>query len=256
MSHLPKNIQFVTLNYKPKDELIVIYLIERSHKGLSSVSTLLMGNFAVQCFASFQSFCSMIPSCEEQILLAVVGSDFQKEVVNKEVGDIQKRFKNALIVLISEADNQRVWMSSRLFLYPENDLENLVFQLKDLMPDSQRSLSDKKDYRSFLPSQELTAVGDCLFDLEGLRIYSAADTSEYLDLTVKESRILNLLIRSETAVVSREYMREIVWPDAVVSSRTIDSHISRLRKRLNDFGMSIDCQYGKGYQLSSSASFD
>ena len=234
----------------------MIYLIERSHKGLSSVSTLLMGNFAVRCFASFQSFFSMIPSGEEKILVVVVGSDFQEDIVQKEVDNIQKRFQNGLIVLISSPDTQRVWISSRLFLFPEDDMENLIYQLKDIMPDSQNTLATRNVHRSLLPSKDLTAVGDCLFDLQGLRMYSAADTNEYIDLTAKESRILNLLIQSQNAVVSREYMREMVWPDAVVSSRTIDSHISRLRKRLNEFGMSIDCQYGKGYQLSTSDRFD
>lgn len=234
----------------------MIYLIERPHKGLCSVSTLLMGNFALQCFASFQSFFSLIPPGENPMRVVIVGSDFKYDEMKGEVQKIQKTFKNALIVLISDHESKRVWVSSKLLVFPEAEVDQIMFQLDGLKTNTEKPLLNYNAQQFDRCSEGFVNIGDCLFDLEGLRLYSANDPSEYLDLTAKESRILNLLIRSANAVVSRDFMRETVWPDAAVSSRTIDSHISRLRKRLSDFGMSIDCQYGRGYQLSTDFRFE
>ena len=52
-------------------------------------------------------------------------------------------------------------------------------------------------------------------------------------LTPTEFRLLVALVRRRGAVVSREDLRREVWPDGTeVQSRVIDSHIARLRRKL------------------------
>lgn len=72
----------------------------------------------------------------------------------------------------------------------------------------------------------------------------------YLEiLTPKETRILRVLIDQKGQCVSRDVLKEKVWNGTVVSDRTIDSHISRLRKRLMVANLAIENIYGDGYVL-------
>ena len=54
-------------------------------------------------------------------------------------------------------------------------------------------------------------------------------------VTPTEFRLLVALVRRRGAVVSREDLRRDVWPDGTeVQSRVIDSHIARLRRKLEN----------------------
>lgn len=59
----------------------------------------------------------------------------------------------------------------------------------------------------------------------------------YIHLGPTEFRLLRMLMETPGKVFSREYLLKTVWGDNIyVESRTVDVHIRRLRKSLNDFG--------------------
>lgn len=59
----------------------------------------------------------------------------------------------------------------------------------------------------------------------------------YIHLGPTEFRLLRLLMETPGRVFSREYLLKTVWGDNIyVESRTVDVHIRRLRKSLNEFG--------------------
>lgn len=67
-------------------------------------------------------------------------------------------------------------------------------------------------------------------------------------LTKKEFEILSTMARSPGRVFSREDFLNKVWVDeAYVLERTVDVHITRLRKKLGDFGKHIVNRSGYGY---------
>ena len=67
-------------------------------------------------------------------------------------------------------------------------------------------------------------------------------------LTKKEFEVLVLLVSSPGKVFSREDILTSVWTDEVyVLDRTIDVNITRLRKKLGDFGKNIVTRLGYGY---------
>jgi len=69
-----------------------------------------------------------------------------------------------------------------------------------------------------------------------------------IELTRKEFEILALLLKSEGYILSREDILERVWDeDVVVSKRTIDVHITHLRKKLGSYGKYIKNKQGYGY---------
>lgn len=59
----------------------------------------------------------------------------------------------------------------------------------------------------------------------------------YIHLGPTEFRLLKMLMETPGKVFSREYLLKTVWGDNIyVESRTVDVHIRRLRKSLNQFG--------------------
>ena len=73
-----------------------------------------------------------------------------------------------------------------------------------------------------------------------------------VDLTRKEFDILSLLMDNTDRVYSREEILNRVWSyDVVVSLRTVDVHITRLRKKLGDHGKMISSRPGYGYYIDS-----
>lgn len=69
-----------------------------------------------------------------------------------------------------------------------------------------------------------------------------------VDLTKKELEMLLLLVSHPGRVYSREDILSAVWSDDVyVLDRTIDVNITRLRKKLGDFGQHIITRLGYGY---------
>jgi len=69
-----------------------------------------------------------------------------------------------------------------------------------------------------------------------------------VELTRKEYEILVMLLRSEGFIHTRDEIMERVWDDhTIVSKRTIDVHVTRLRKKLGSYGKYILNKPGYGY---------
>ncbi len=74
-----------------------------------------------------------------------------------------------------------------------------------------------------------------------------------IDLTKKEFEILALLLRSEGVIFSREEILNRVWDDrTIVTNRTTDVHITRLRKKLGAYGKYLRNKPGYGYSFEKS----
>ena len=72
-----------------------------------------------------------------------------------------------------------------------------------------------------------------------------------VDLTRKEFEILAMLFNSSDRFVSREDILSRIWgDDVIVSERTIDVHITRLRKKLGIYGKYLIGRSGYGYRLN------
>lgn len=71
-----------------------------------------------------------------------------------------------------------------------------------------------------------------------------------IELTVKESRVLAILAREINATVLREKLNEIWADEGVITGRSLDVFVSKLRKRFaNDPSIRIINVHGKGYRL-------
>lgn len=71
---------------------------------------------------------------------------------------------------------------------------------------------------------------------------------EEVKLTKKEFEILALLLQREGYIMSREDILKTIWEEqTIVTERTIDVHMARLRKKLGTFGKYISNIPGYGY---------
>lgn len=71
-------------------------------------------------------------------------------------------------------------------------------------------------------------------------------------LTKKEFEILCIMAKSPNRIFSREDILGRVWEDdGYVLERTVDVHITRLRKKLGEFGKHIANRSGYGYCLEA-----
>lgn len=80
----------------------------------------------------------------------------------------------------------------------------------------------------------------------------------YLHLSPTEFRLLRMLMKEPGKVFSREVLLKSIWGENIyVESRTVDVHIRRLRKSLNQYGPDfIRTVRANGYALDKNAQND
>jgi DNA-binding response OmpR family regulator len=97
--------------------------------------------------------------------------------------------------------------------------------------------------------------GRYAFDVRGARLQCGGQA---VTLTQKEFDLALLFFRNLGRPLSRATIHEAVWPkDAEFSSRTMDTHVSRVRSKLGlkpENGYRLSPVYSYGYQLEQLAS--
>lgn len=93
-------------------------------------------------------------------------------------------------------------------------------------------------------------IGDIMVDLDRQQAI-CTKTNDTLDLTGLEFRLLLHFSRNIDRVLSREQILDQVWGQKVaVQDRTVDTHVSHLRKKIKDHGFRIEPVQGLGYRSS------
>jgi two-component system, OmpR family, alkaline phosphatase synthesis response regulator PhoP len=77
---------------------------------------------------------------------------------------------------------------------------------------------------------------------------------ELIVLSVLEFNLLRYFVENFNRVLSREEILRAVWREAVVTDRTVDTHMTSLRKKLQNSSLAFATLYGAGYILKTRAS--
>ncbi|WP_050470574.1 response regulator transcription factor [Herbaspirillum chlorophenolicum] len=100
--------------------------------------------------------------------------------------------------------------------------------------------------------------GGFVFDLDRLRVSCLERPSLDAALTRKESELALLLLEHLGRPLSRAFIQERIWgTEPEVPTRTIDTHVSRVRSKLGlkpEHGYKLATVYGYGYQLERTGS--
>ncbi|MCI1479825.1 MAG: response regulator transcription factor [Eggerthellaceae bacterium] len=109
--------------------------------------------------------------------------------------------------------------------------------------------------RSEAPHDAIVSCGDITIDTDAHDVHV---NGVQVELTLKEFSLLQTLIENRGHVLSRAQLLKEVWDtDYVGETRTVDTHVQTLRKKLNDVekgaGDVIQTVRGVGYRARSDA---
>ncbi|MGA1978147.1 MAG: response regulator transcription factor [Bacteroidales bacterium] len=91
--------------------------------------------------------------------------------------------------------------------------------------------------------------GSIELDPEGKKLFIEGEPA---DLTKKEFEIISLLIRNPGKLYSREAILDLIWAkDVIVTSRTVDVNIARIRTKLGKYGVNLKNKTGYGYYFEN-----
>lgn len=85
-------------------------------------------------------------------------------------------------------------------------------------------------------------------DFQELKVFTPYK-KEGIELSANETKLMSLLLRNPGKCFTRSEILEKLWQGVYVSDRTIDSHISHLRKKIRETDVNIYSVYGAGYKL-------
>jgi DNA-binding response OmpR family regulator len=95
--------------------------------------------------------------------------------------------------------------------------------------------------------------GDIRISLASQRVFISGESGgdRLLDLTRLEYKLLVFFIRQPDRLLNREQIINSVWDGAIhITDRTVDTHISHLRKKLGASSCQISSVYGEGYRFT------
>lgn len=117
------------------------------------------------------------------------------------------------------------------------------FSLKEVLVRVKALL--KRSSREQHPEAKELVVDDLVLNLKKRKVKIG---KKEVELTRKEFGILALLLQSEGYILSRDEILDRVWDEqTIVTKRTIDVHVTRLRKKLGPYGEYIKNKQGYGY---------
>ncbi len=71
-----------------------------------------------------------------------------------------------------------------------------------------------------------------------------------IDLTATEFKLITLFADSPGRVFTRDILMDVIWGQEYYGiDRTVDTHVSRLRRKLGEFGKHIETVHGVGYRF-------
>ena len=89
--------------------------------------------------------------------------------------------------------------------------------------------------------------GNLLLDEED---HSISISGEQVDFTLTEFKLLHYFLKRRGRVQTRDNLLLGVWKfDADVETRTVDVHIRRVRKKIQNSSLEIETIRGVGYRL-------
>lgn len=100
-----------------------------------------------------------------------------------------------------------------------------------------------KDHRN---SRAQISLGNVAIDFHKVECYL---NSEKIVLTLIEFKILAYILKMYPQKYSKDELVDAIWGNEIVSSNTINTHLSNLRTKLADWSFEIDHIRGKGFHL-------
>ena len=179
--------------------------------------------------------------------------------------DMLRLVNEAVVQMIVVVSGRRKDLSLADSLSIENDINALRDQLRGEtvmgVDDHQYSyalgtlfndiIADCEKIGDYVMNIVEARLGKHLLSYHGLQLNLDKKTTtvdgDAVSLTSTEFTLLHLLLANRGKVLSRQYLMETVWTGVVVTDRTVDVNITRLRKKLGTYAQNIVSRTGFGY---------
>ena len=235
--------------YNMENCLGIIWVVEKSDLKKKTLSPQLIGNFPVRCIASVDSFAKIIKMNRGSVPKVVIFNQTGLQHLVPKIERIVEEYCPDIVrVYVTDAygkvprlgDSTQDHGQTLVFTY-ENDLEEIelnreISKLLLLRPTKSPEVDSLIKYK------------DIAFNYDNHE-FQIVPGGEKENLPLKEARLLKYFLENPGKCLSRDEIKVSVWSQVKVAPRTIDSHISRLRKRISFGEVNIESIYGGGYVL-------
>lgn len=150
--------------------------------------------------------------------------------------------KTIPIIMISGTANEASRTES--FLWGADDFIAKPFSGRELLARIMSKLSWTRQPVSKSSAQ--VNIGNLILDFDRLE---AKVNEQVVDLTQFEMKLLHYFVSNQDKVLSREQILTDIWRECQVTSRTVDTHVYYLRKKMSDFNYEFTTVHGAGYRL-------
>jgi hypothetical protein len=212
--------------------MTIVWLVEKARRPEESSVARLIGDYAVRAFGSLATLDKLARTGRRARpdVLVVDVDDAAEEAVRIE-SFVARRFPGTPTILVGGVEG-----ASALPALPK-PLDGMAFAAVVA-----RALAGGAARR------EVLRFRDVELDADRQRLRVAGQDSGTA-LPPKEVALMRLLLERAGACLTRDEITSSLWPGVKVAPRTIDCHVSRLRRRLEGAEVGIDSVYGDGYVL-------
>ncbi len=217
-----------------EDEAIVALDIKRIINNL--------GHDVVDIVSSFEDAIKSVKNNSPQLIFSDINLGKEKDGINI-IEEIQKEKFIPVVYLTAYSDEETIQRAIRT-----NPLGYILkpFKKEDIKSTLLLSIYKLKT-QTFDNNNSYEKLGfDYFYDLENEILFFK---SEPIKLSLKEKKLLTILVEAKGNIVSFKYLEYILWPDAPISDSTLRTLIYRLRTKLNykiiETISSIGCKISK-----------
>jgi DNA-binding response OmpR family regulator len=150
------------------------------------------------------------------------------------------------VIFLTAKDTENDMLTG--FSVGADDYISKPFSVKEVIARIKAVLKRAKS-NSVMEKKPFLIFNDLQIDTENKEV---SIKNKMINLTKTEFEILKKLAESPNRFFSRDEIIESIWGDEVfVTERTVDVHITRLRKKMGEYGQVISNKIGFGYKFDS-----
>jgi two-component system alkaline phosphatase synthesis response regulator PhoP len=157
--------------------------------------------------------------------------------------EIRRRRKiNTPIIFITAKNTENDKLTG--FSVGADDFITKPFSVKEILARVKAIIRRSEPMNDTAVPESSIEVSGIVLDIEKKRL--AVDGIRK-DLTPIEFQLLHLLLKNQGRIFGREQILNSLWKDVNVTDRTVDVHVTRLRKKLGAYGQCLVTRKGYGY---------